>query len=144
MNKSVMISKLKRTCGLMIITVAVCVGIFINFAPSAYALPYNNITFVATTDTNPLDTVFGSGTSEKIEGKAQEDIGTAKKKASELKGATKEKVTGLQGQAEGTVDQVQGKAKKNIGEIQQRTDEASSDLEKASDNLIDSVKHLFD
>lgn len=108
-----------------------------------------------------VDQVFGEGTSDKIEGKAQEDIGTAKKKAGEMSGQTdgaidqiqgkakedigtvKRNIAEMTGQTEGTIDQAQGQAKQAMGEAKNRLDKAGDDAQEASGNIVDSVKDLF-
>jgi uncharacterized protein YjbJ (UPF0337 family) len=76
--------------------------------------------------------VTAEGITDKIQGKAEEDIGTVQKNVG--------KVTG---QAEGTLKQIQGKAKQDIGETKNRLDNAGDDLEDASESFVDSIKDFF-
>lgn len=83
-------------------------------------------------DKNPLVVAFGEGTGDKIQGKVEEGVGTAKKNIG--------KVTG---QAEGAAQQAKGKAQQNMGETKSRMNRAGNDLERSSDNFVDAVKHFF-
>lgn len=81
---------------------------------------------------NALDQVAGQGTSDMVEGKVKEDIGTVKRNMG--------KVTG---QMQGAADQVKGRAQQDIGRTQNAVDEAGDNVEEATDNFVDSVKDFF-
>lgn len=72
------------------------------------------------------------GTLDKIQGKAQQDIGTVQRKAGEITGQT-----------EGALNQAKGKAQQDIGEVKNRLENAGDNAEEASENILDSVKSLF-
>ncbi|MEQ9486440.1 hypothetical protein [Coleofasciculus sp. F4-SAH-05] len=50
-------------------------GTLFNPMPTAQAVTVKTTPFIVA-DSNPVDKVFGSGTSDQIQGKAKEDIGT--------------------------------------------------------------------
>lgn len=83
-------------------------------------------------DSNPIDTVFGAGTSDRIQGKAQEDIGTVERKVGDLKG-----------EAKGAARQFKGRAQRDLGKVKNRADRAGSELEEASDNLGDAIEDFL-
>jgi uncharacterized protein YjbJ (UPF0337 family) len=72
------------------------------------------------------------GTLDQIQGKAQQNLGTAQRKAGEMTGQT-----------EGALNQAKGKAQQGVGEVKNRLDNASDNAEEASENMLDSVKNLF-
>ncbi|MEQ9232647.1 CsbD family protein [Coleofasciculus sp. E2-BRE-01] len=106
-------------------------GTLFNAMPTAQALTVKTTPFIVA-DSNPVDEVFGSGTSDQIQGKAKEDIGTMElnmgKAKEDIKGAAK---------------QAQGRAEQDTGRVKNRAEDAGSDMEKASDNLGDAIKSLF-
>lgn len=73
-----------------------------------------------------------TGITDKVEGKIEEDIGTAQRNLGKITGQT-----------EGTLKQARGKAKQNVGEAKSRLDNAGSDLEDASDSFVDSIEDFF-
>ncbi len=76
--------------------------------------------------------VTAEGIGDKIEGKAQKDIGTVQRNVG--------KATG---QAEGALNQAKGKAKQDIGTVKNKLDDAGDKAENASENFVDSVKDFF-
>lgn len=106
-------------------------GTLFNPMPTAQALTVKMTPFIVA-DSNPVDKVFGSGTSDQIQGKAKEDIGTVERNM----GKAKEDV-------KGAAKQVQGRAEQDTGRVKNRADDAGSDMEKASENLGDAIKSLF-
>ncbi|MBE9100959.1 CsbD family protein [Vacuolonema iberomarrocanum] len=85
---------------------------------------------------NALDQVAGQGTTDMIQGKAEEDLGTVKRNLG--------KVTG---QVEGAADQAKGRARRDIGRTQNAAqnavDETGDAVEETADDFVDSVKGLF-
>ncbi len=106
-------------------------GTFFNATPTAQALTLNTTPLILA-DSNPVDDVFGSGTSDQIKGKAKEDIGTMERNM----GKAKEDI-------KGAAKQAQGRAKQDTGRVKNRAEDAGSDMEKASENLGDAIKSLF-
>jgi len=106
-------------------------GTLFNAMPTAQALTVKTASFIVA-DSNPVDEVFGSGTSDQIKGKAKEDIGTVERNM----GKAKEDI-------KGAAKQVQGRAEQDTGRVKNRADDAGSDMEKAADNLGDAIKSLF-
>jgi|GEM_PF-6427208 uncharacterized protein YjbJ (UPF0337 family) len=101
------------------------------------------------------------GTLDQIQGKAQQNLGTAQRKAGEMTGQTEgalnqakgkaqqnlgtvqRKAGEMTGQTEGALNQAKGKAQQGVGEVKNRLDNASDNAEEASENMLDSVKNLF-
>ncbi len=81
---------------------------------------------------NPIEQVFGDGTTDKIEGKVQKDIG-----------ATQRTFGNTPATVQGTVKQAKGNAKQGIGEVKNRLDDAGDSVEDAGENLFDAAKNLF-
>lgn len=106
-------------------------GTFFNSTPPAQALTVKQTPFILA-DSNPVDEVFGSGTSDQIQGKAKEDIGTVERNL----GKAKEEV-------KGAAKQAQGRAEQDTGRVKNRTEDAGSDLEDAAENLGNAIKSLF-
>jgi uncharacterized protein YjbJ (UPF0337 family) len=106
-------------------------GTLFNAMPTAQALNVKTTPFILA-DSNPVDEVFGSGTSDQIQGKAKEDIGTMERNM----GKAKEDI-------KGAAKQAQGRAEQDTGRVKNRAEDAGSDMEKASDNLGDAIKSLF-
>ncbi|MEQ9671989.1 CsbD family protein [Coleofasciculus sp. G2-EDA-02] len=106
-------------------------GAFFNATPKAQALTVKTTPFILA-DSNPVDQVFGSGTSDQIQGKAKEDIGTVERNV----GKAKEDV-------KGSAKQAQGRAEQDTGRLKNRAEDAGSDMEEASQNLGDAIKSLF-
>ncbi|MEQ9552099.1 MAG: CsbD family protein [Coleofasciculus sp. G3-WIS-01] len=106
-------------------------GTFFNAMPTAHALTVKTTPFILA-DSNPVDQVFGSGTSDQIQGKAKEDIGTVERNV----GKAKEDV-------KGAAKQAQGRAQQDTGRLKNRAEDAGSDMEEASQNLGDAIKSLF-
>ncbi|MDJ0724997.1 MAG: CsbD family protein [Prochloraceae cyanobacterium] len=79
-----------------------------------------------------LDSVAGSGTSEQLEGKAQQAAG-----------AVKENVDKLSSQAKGKFEQAKGKAKEDIGKTKSAIEDASASVQDAAEDTADKVKGFF-
>ena len=119
----------------------ICLLLFLSFAwiktafismPSAKAETLDELPFVVALESEVVDKVLGAGTTDKIQGKVEQDIGTVERNLGEIKG-----------QAKGAAKQIEGRAKQDIGEVKSRMDEASSDLEEASESAMDAIKHFF-
>lgn len=79
-----------------------------------------------------LDTVAGSGTSDKLEGQVDKATGKVQRDLGKV-----------EAEAKGAVKQAQGKAKEDIGTTRQALENAADNAEDASDNAIDSIKNFF-
>ncbi|MFN6570209.1 CsbD family protein [Dendronalium sp. ChiSLP03b] len=113
-------------CGL-IAFISVWSGAFCNGDLVAIATPLeNNYSLIAFHNT------LGAGTSDKVEGKAKQALGSAQRNLG--------KVTG---QAEGTAKQAEGKAKEDIGTTKNVVKETYNNVEKSTEKAIDNVKSLF-
>ena len=126
--KSIQHKLRKGLWGFLIFTL-VWTGMAINFVSPVQAINTDNLIAM---ESNPINEVFGAGTTDKIEGKAEQDIGTIQKNVGQVKENTK-----------GTVKQIKGRAKQDIGETKNRLEQAGSNLEDASESALDSVKSLF-
>jgi uncharacterized protein YjbJ (UPF0337 family) len=106
---------------------------FSNDQPAMIALdsshPLSDVEDKAQRD---LDRVFGSGTSNKIEGAAEETFGRAKRQ-----------VDGTVNQADGASRQIEGRAKRDIGRTQSSAEKLGEDLKESTENAVDSVRDLF-
>lgn len=122
----------------------------------AWTKPLNLVSAAAQAETiNNLPFVVEvTGIADKVEGKAEENIGTAQRNLGKVTGQTEgmlkqaegkvqQKTGEVTGQAEGALKQARGKAKQNIGEAKNKLDNAGSDLEDASDSFLDSIKDFF-
>ncbi len=76
------------------------------------------------------------GVGNQIEGKIQKDIGTKRRAMGEITDNPSE-------EAKGALSQVKGKAKQDIGTTQNKLDNAKNKVENESENLVDSVKNIF-
>ncbi|MEM8723189.1 MAG: CsbD family protein [Cyanobacteria bacterium P01_G01_bin.39] len=76
------------------------------------------------------------GLGNQLEGKVQQDIGTKRRGVGDL-------VDNPTEEAKGALMQAQGKAKQDIGTTQNKLDDAKDTVENQSENLIDSVKDIF-
>lgn len=121
--------KLTKSFVLLLVFTVLWTGIAINFIAPAQATTKDNLIAM---ESNPVDKVLGEGTTDKIEGKAEQDLGTVQKKVGDIKE-----------NSQGTIKQIKGRAKQDIGEVKSRLDEAGSDLEDASESTLDAVKSFF-
>lgn len=96
------------------------------------AINLNGASSVLAANSSMVDDMVGDGTTNKIEGKVRQGVGSAEQSLKEA-----------QAEAEGALKQAQGKAQENVGDLQRKTDAASSDLDRASDNVVDAVKDFF-
>lgn len=92
-----------------------------------------NLFFHVNTNANAA-TLEGIG--NQIEGKVQKDIGTKRRAMGDMMNNSSE-------EAKGALSQVKGKAKQDIGTTQNKLDDAKNTVENKSENLIDSVKDIF-
>jgi uncharacterized protein YjbJ (UPF0337 family) len=121
--------KLNKGLWVLSLLTVVWIGVTINFVSTAQAMTRDSLIAM---ESNPINEVFGAGTTDKIEGKAEQDIGTIQKNVGQVKKNT-----------EGTIKQIEGRAKQDTGEVKNRLEKASSNLEDASESAIDSVKSLL-
>lgn len=121
--------QLRKGLGILLIITVIWIGITINFVSTAQAMTTDSLIAM---ESNPINEVFGAGTTDKIEGKAEQDIGTIQKNLGQVQKNT-----------EGTIKQIEGRAKQDTGEVKNRLEQAGSNLEDASESAIDSVKSLF-
>ncbi|MGF1488614.1 MAG: CsbD family protein [Prochloraceae cyanobacterium] len=123
------------SCTLLAVTFA-WVKVFIISIPTASATTLQTPSPILAVEDNAgakaVDNVFGEGTSDKIEGKAKEDLGTVKKNV----GQTRQEV-------EGSIEQAQGKTEQAMGEAKNRLEDAGEDAKQASGNIVEGVKDLF-
>lgn len=123
------------SCTLLAVTFA-WVKVFIISIPTASATTLQSFSPIVAVEDNAaaeaVDNVFGEGTSDKIEGKAKEDLGTVKKNVGQT-----------QREIEGSIEQAQGKTQQAMGEAKNRLDNASEDAKQASGNIVEGVKDLF-
>ncbi|MCM1981694.1 CsbD family protein [Lyngbya confervoides] len=80
-----------------------------------------------------LDNMAGSGTSDQLEGAAQQAAGAIKKQVGQV---TR--------QAEGTADQIQGRAKADIGRVKGSAEDLGEAAERSGESLMDNIKDFFD
>ncbi|MDY7021806.1 MAG: CsbD family protein [Cyanobacteriota bacterium] len=90
-------------------------------------------------EANPVDQVFGAGTTDQVQGKVKKDIGTVEKAASNVKGQMQEAASNVEGAAQ----QAEGRAQQDIGRVKGRAEDAGSELEDASNDVGDAFKSLF-
>lgn len=130
--------KLLTICLPLVVVTLTWMGAGLTWTAPANALTVNNVPLVMA-DSNPLNKIFGAGTTDKMEGKAEQDIGTVKRNAGKVQGG----VEGAARQVEGAAQQAKGKAQKDIGTVKNKADQVGSKIEEASDDLRDSAEDLF-
>ncbi|WP_228055596.1 CsbD family protein [Lusitaniella coriacea] len=139
---------LRRTQKLLSICLSVAIltltgmGVGFSWAAPANALTVDRVPLVMA-DSNPLNKIFGAGTTDKIEGKAEQDIGTVKRNAGKVQGEF-DGVEGAARQVEGAAQQAKGKAQKDIGTVKNKADEVGSNIKESAKDLRDSAEDLFD
>ena len=111
---------------LLVITVASAV-------PAAIAMPNEAADVVMSRAATELDDKLGAGTSDKIQGKVQQDIGTVKRNVGEVTG-----------QVDGATDQLKGKVNRDIGRTQDAIEDAAESADDAAAGFIESIKDVFD
>ena len=79
-----------------------------------------------------FDNVAGSGSANRIEGKAEKDYGTVQKNFGNTKN-----------QAEGTAKQIQGNVKQATGKAQNAVEDATESVQDKASDAIDAVKDFF-
>lgn len=130
--------KLAQVTSIILLVVSGLIAPFLLGMPIAQAINLNQTPGILA-ETNPVDQVFGEGTTEQVKGKLKEDIGTAERATSEAKG----NLEGAAGQVKGAAKQAEGRAQQEIGKTQNRVEDASEDLEDAGNNIGDALKNLF-
>ncbi|MDJ0599978.1 MAG: CsbD family protein [Crocosphaera sp.] len=120
-----MLSKFYRLLATLLLISSAFLATLNYSSPSAYAV--DSSVMIA------VDEALGSGTIDKIKGKAQQDLGTVQKNVS----------NDVEDEIQGTVKQIKGRAKQDIGKTKSGLKEAGSNLEEASENVVDSVKNFF-
>lgn len=125
-------SNIKRLTGAFLLVVTLSTGVLFCNIATAKALTQTNTSFTVAMKSNIADQALGSGTTDKIEGKAEKDLGTIQKN-----------LGNTERQIKGTAKQIKGRAKQDIGEVKNRIDRASSDLEEASDNVVDAIQNFL-
>jgi uncharacterized protein YjbJ (UPF0337 family) len=75
-----------------------------------------------------LDRVSGAGTSDKLEGAAQETAGKVKR--------------GING-VNGSADQVEGKVKRDVGRAKGAAADAGEDIKEGANGMVESIKDFF-
>ncbi len=79
-----------------------------------------------------FDNVAGSGSANRIEGKAQKDYGTAQRNLGNAKN-----------QVQGAAKQIQGNAKQATGKAQNAVENATESVQDKASDAIDAVKDFF-
>ncbi|ACB49528.1 unknown [Crocosphaera subtropica ATCC 51142] len=128
-----MLSKINRVLAVLLLVSGLFLGTLTCNVPSSYAISQNNSSVMIAMDSDVVDDALGSGTTDKIEGKVQKDVGTVEKKFGD----------DLEDNIEGTTKQVKGRAKQDIGRTKNAIEEAGSKVEETSDNVVDAVKDFF-
>lgn len=122
--------KIFKGLGILLVVTMMWIGVAVNAHSPYNALDNDNVLIAM--DSNPINKIFGSGTTDKIEGKVEKDIATTQKnvrKAGE--------------EMKGSLEQAKGRAKQDIGEVKNRLDATGSDLEDASEDALDAVGSFF-
>lgn len=120
----------------LIVTVGSLGGLSTSLTAQAATLNFSSSILA---EANPVDQVFGEGTTDQIQGKAKKDIGTVEKAVSNAKGQVQEAASNI----EGATQQVEGRAQQDIGRVKGRTEDAGSELEDASNDIGDAFKSFF-
>lgn len=116
-------------------------GVFSAIAPSATAAPTHAQIIALNNNVGDndkanikteLDRIVGVGTSDRLEGEAEQATGKAQRQVGKISG-----------QAEGTTKQIQGQTKETVGKAKSAIEEAQSEVEEKSEDFIDSVKNFF-
>jgi uncharacterized protein YjbJ (UPF0337 family) len=79
-----------------------------------------------------VDEVGGAGAAKRIEGRAEEGIGTVERNVGELRG-----------KVEGTGKQVEGRAKRDLGRTQGKAEDIRTEIQEAVENVSDRIKEVF-
>ena len=108
-----------------------CLAI-VPFGGGAIAAPESAASIEMARAADQLDEMVGEGTSDQLQGKVQQDIGTVKREVGKVAG-----------QVEGATDQVKGRAKEDIGRIEAVADNAEGTVEEVAEGLLDSIKGVF-
>ncbi len=161
MSITPIISRLKQWLGLAMVALLLCASVWISSPAIAASDAAEAVDAMQNRAEQDLDRVAGSGTTNQIKGKAQEDLGRVQrevdKATSQVEGAAKQ----LQGKAqkdigrtqaaaeeaadavEGAAKQLQGKAQKDIGRTQAAAEEAADAVEDSTEGFVDSIKDFF-
>ncbi|MEM6596728.1 MAG: hypothetical protein AAF810_17890 [Cyanobacteria bacterium P01_D01_bin.36] len=86
---------------------------------------------------NELDRVAGQGSSDFIEGIAQESLGKAKRKVGQL-------TDDVDSSVDGAADQLEGSLKRDVGSLKNKAENIGDDLGDAAEDALDSVRDFFD
>jgi uncharacterized protein YjbJ (UPF0337 family) len=86
-----------------------------------------------------LDRVSGEGTSDKLEGAAQETAGKVKRGISRVG----DDVNGATNQLDGSADQLEGKVKRDVGRAKGAAADAGEDIKEGADGVVESIKSFF-
>lgn len=135
MNSNLIYQKLKVGFGIFLTITFIWMGVItdnLSFTNVEQNVAHPSQPILLAMDSNVVDNVFGSGTTDQIKGKAEQDIGTVQKNIGDVKG-----------QAKGTLKEIKGRSQQDIGKVKNRLDEAGSDVEDASENLLDAAKNLL-
>lgn len=120
---SIMGNTIKRILSSFVILMA-CFGLVFSWSGVAQASTEAGAV-VKDRAERKVDSQVGAGTTNQIEGKAQEELGRAQRQ--------------FGNEAEGTARQVRGNVQKNVGQAQ----EAAEDAAENAGGLVDKVKDLF-
>ncbi|MEM9925654.1 MAG: CsbD family protein [Cyanobacteria bacterium P01_D01_bin.50] len=127
-------------CSFLILTFA-WLGVFtdINSTADAGNLDtqyYSQLIAFGSNDGNSIkdnfDTVLGAGTSDKIEGKAEQAVGNVK-----------QNIGKISGQVEGLAKQAQGRAKEDIGRTKDTAEDVADKIEDTTESTADGILDFF-
>jgi len=155
------VSRGKQWLGPALVALVFCASVWISAPAIAASDAAEAMDAIQNRAEQDLDRVAGSGTTNQIKGKAQEDLGRVQrevdKATSQVEGAAKQ----LQGKAqkdigrtqaaaedaadavEDTAKQLQGKVQKDIGRTQAAAEDATEAMEDSTEGFVDSIKSFF-
>ncbi|NJO41847.1 MAG: CsbD family protein [Cyanobacteria bacterium CRU_2_1] len=118
-----------------------CQGLFAGVTSSAIAMPQqtqqvawgnNLVDYSKAHAASELDRIVGEGTSDRLEGQAEQAVGSTQRQFGKVSG-----------QVEGTTKQAEGKVKEGVGQTKNAFEQASEKVQEQTENAIDAVKNLF-
>lgn len=124
MRLEIMRNAIKRVLSSFVI-LAACFGLVFSWSGVAQASTEAGAAVKARAE-RKVDSQAGAGTTNQIEGKAQEELGRAQRQFGD--------------EAEGTTRQLRGKVQKNVGQAQESAEGAAKD----AGGLVEKVKDFFD
>ncbi|MEM7554746.1 MAG: CsbD family protein [Cyanobacteria bacterium P01_A01_bin.84] len=107
-------------------------GLNVQSNSTVIAFDYNDGKNIKQKAKNDFDTVLGSGSSDKVEGKVEQALGNAEQSLG--------KVTG---QAKGVSKQVSGRAKQDIGRTKDAAEDLGSEVKENTESTVDNIRDFF-